>query len=108
MTQLEKDGKHALIYQLLKIFLTQRLNAYMEFHSANSAVLENYGLVHDECVSKMRLITLIDLASHASSSSQIPYSLIRDSLQVSVLFAYFLFSFLEIIEGSGNMYPVLL
>ncbi|KAF3323902.1 eukaryotic translation initiation factor 3 subunit M-like protein [Carex littledalei] len=82
VTQLEKDGKHASIYLLLKIFLTQRLNAYMEFHSANSAVLQNYGLVHDECVSKMRLITLIDLASHACPAP-IPYSLIRDSLQIS-------------------------
>ena len=91
MTQLEKDGKHAPIYQLLKIFLTQRLNAYTEFHSGNPAVLQSYGLVHDECVIKMRLITLLDLASHASSG-QIPYSLIRDSLQVSLLLP-FSFSF---------------
>jgi translation initiation factor 3 subunit M len=92
VTQLENDGKHALIYQLLKIFLTQRLNAFMEFHSGNPAVLQNYGLVHDECVSKMRLITLLDLASHAPSA-QIPYSRIRDSLQVSVTITFFLFFF---------------
>jgi translation initiation factor 3 subunit M len=88
VTQLEKDEKHALIYQLLKIFLTQRLNAYMEFHSGNPAVLQNYGLMHDECVSKMRLITMLDLASHAPSA-QIPYSLIRDSLLVSVPITFF-------------------
>ncbi|KAJ4759944.1 Eukaryotic translation initiation factor 3 subunit M [Rhynchospora pubera] len=82
VTQLEKDEKHASIYELLKIFLTKRLDAYLEFHSANSAVLQTYGLVHDECISKMRLITLLDLAFH-SPSAQISYSDIRDSLQIN-------------------------
>lgn len=41
--QLEKDAKYALVYQLLNIFLTQRLDAYLEFHAANSALLKSYG-----------------------------------------------------------------
>ena len=41
--QLEKDAKYALLYQLLKIFLTQRLDAYLEYHAANSALLKSYG-----------------------------------------------------------------
>jgi hypothetical protein len=41
--QLEKDAKYALAYQLLKIFLTQRLDAYLEFHAANSTLLKSYG-----------------------------------------------------------------
>ena len=41
--QLEKDGKYALVYQLLKIFLTQRLDAYLDFHAANSTLLKSYG-----------------------------------------------------------------
>lgn len=41
--QLEKDTKYALVYQLLKIFLTQRLDAYLDFHAANSTLLKSYG-----------------------------------------------------------------
>lgn len=43
VAQLEKDTKYAPVYQLLKIFLTQRLNAYSEFKAANSECLQSYG-----------------------------------------------------------------
>lgn len=43
VAQLEKDAKYELVYQLLKIFLTQKLDAYLEFHSTNSSLLKNYG-----------------------------------------------------------------
>ncbi|GAU29178.1 hypothetical protein TSUD_275970, partial [Trifolium subterraneum] len=79
--QLEKDAKYALLYQLLKIFLTQRLDAYLEFHTANSTLLKDYGLVHEECIAKMRLMSLVDLSS--DGSGQIPYELIRDTLQIN-------------------------
>ncbi|XP_054803214.1 uncharacterized protein LOC129306567 [Prosopis cineraria] len=79
--QLEKDAKYAPVYQLLKIFLTQTLDAYVEFHAANSALLKNYDLVHEECITKMRLMSLVDLAS--DGSGQIPYALIRDTLQIN-------------------------
>lgn len=78
--QLEKDPKYAPLYQLLKIFLTQRLDAYLSFHSSNADLLTSYGLVHEDCVAKMRLISLIDLG--ASASGQIPFSLIRETLQI--------------------------
>ncbi|KAM6572980.1 hypothetical protein CsatA_017060 [Cannabis sativa] len=79
--QLEKDAKYALVYQLLKIFLTRRLDAYLEFQAANSTLLKSYGLVHEDCITKMRLISLADLGS--DESGQIPYSLIKDTLRVS-------------------------
>ncbi|KAF5725418.1 eukaryotic translation initiation factor 3 subunit M [Tripterygium wilfordii] len=79
--QLEKDAKYALVYQLLKIFLTQRLDAYLEFHTANSTLLKSYGLVHEDCIVKMRLMSLVDLAS--DESDQIPYALIRDTLRIN-------------------------
>ncbi len=41
--QLSKDAKYAPVYRLLDIFLTGRLDGYMEFHSANAALLKNYG-----------------------------------------------------------------
>jgi translation initiation factor 3 subunit M len=79
--QLEKDAKHMLVYQLLKIFLTQRLDAYLEFQAANSDLLKSYGLVHEECIAKMRLMSLVDLASNVSG--QIPYAVIKDTLQIN-------------------------
>lgn len=79
--QLEKDGIHCLVYQLLKIFLTQRLDAYLEFEAANSTLLKSYGLVHEDCITKMRLMSLLDLGS--DESGQIPYAIIRDTLQIN-------------------------
>ncbi|XP_057998201.1 uncharacterized protein LOC131177251 isoform X2 [Hevea brasiliensis] len=79
--QLEKDAKHALVYQLLNIFLTQRLDAYLEFQAANSTLLKSYGLVHEDCISKMRLMSLVDLAS--DGSGRIPYTLIQDTLRIN-------------------------
>ncbi|RZB43033.1 Eukaryotic translation initiation factor 3 subunit M isoform D [Glycine soja] len=92
VTQLEKDAKYALLYQLLKIFLTQRLDAYLDYHAANSTLLKSYGLVHEECIAKMRLLSLVDLSS--DGSGQIPYELIRDTLQVNLfLVSMFVFVF---------------
>ncbi|KAM0958440.1 hypothetical protein ACFX2C_023731 [Malus domestica] len=79
--QLEKDTKHALAYQLLKIFLTQRLDAYLEFQAVNSDLLKSYGLVHEDCITKMRLISLMDLGS--DESGRIPYGAIKDTLQIN-------------------------
>lgn len=45
VAQLEKDAKYAPAYQLLKIFSTQRLEAYLDFHAANSTLLQSYGIV---------------------------------------------------------------
>jgi translation initiation factor 3 subunit M len=47
--QLEKDAKYALVYELLKIFLTQRLDAYLEFQAANSTSLKSYGTFSALC-----------------------------------------------------------
>ncbi|KAI3462871.1 hypothetical protein Pfo_019534 [Paulownia fortunei] len=80
IAQLEKDTKYSLVYQLLKIFLTQRLDAYLDFHSSNSDLLKSYGLVHEDCVAKMRLISLVDLGTN--ETGQIPYSLIKETLQI--------------------------
>ncbi|ONK77620.1 uncharacterized protein A4U43_C02F8640, partial [Asparagus officinalis] len=80
VAQLEKDEKHALVYQLLKIFLTERLDAYVNFHTANSSLLKGYGLVHEDCMTKMRLITLVDLSSN--DSGEVPYSVIKEALQI--------------------------
>ncbi|KAL4184618.1 hypothetical protein AMTRI_Chr10g226440 [Amborella trichopoda] len=81
VVQLEKDGKYALVYQLLKIFVTRRLDSYLDFHAANSALLKSWGLVHEDCITKMRLMSLVDLGS--SGSGEIPYAVIKDTLRVN-------------------------
>lgn len=42
------------------------------------------GLVHEDCITKMRLMSLVDLAS--DESGQIPYALIRDTLRVNLIY----------------------
>ncbi|XP_068657095.1 uncharacterized protein [Aristolochia californica] len=79
--QLEKDAKYALVYQLLKIFLAQRLDAYLDFHAANSTLLKSYGLVHEDCIAKMRLMSLADLGM--DESGEIPYAAIKDTLRIT-------------------------
>ncbi|CAO2834904.1 unnamed protein product [Amaranthus hypochondriacus] len=81
VAQLESDVKYSLLYQLLKILLTQRLDSYLKFQTANSDLLKSYGLVHEDCLVKMRLMSLVDLAS--SESGQIPYALIKDTLRIN-------------------------
>ncbi|XP_015692082.2 eukaryotic translation initiation factor 3 subunit M-like [Oryza brachyantha] len=81
VAQLEKDEKYQLVYELLKIFLTRRLDSYLEFQSANSALLKGYGLVHEECITKMRLMSLLDLSSHCAG--EIPYNAIIDALKIN-------------------------
>ncbi|WVZ67001.1 hypothetical protein U9M48_016147 [Paspalum notatum var. saurae] len=81
VAQLDKDEKYQLIYELLKIFLTKRLDSYLEFQTSNSALLKDYGLGQDECITKMRLMSLLDLSSRCSG--EIPYSAITDALKIN-------------------------
>ncbi|TVT99695.1 hypothetical protein EJB05_54894 [Eragrostis curvula] len=81
VAQLEKDEKYGLVYELLKIFLTQRLDSYLDFQTANSTLLKDHGLVHEECITKMRLMSLLDLSSRWSG--EILYSAIMDALKIN-------------------------
>ena len=49
----------------------------------NIVTLHGSGLVHEDCITKMRLMSLIDLGSN--ESGQIPYALIKDTLRVNLL-----------------------
>ncbi|XP_020577212.1 eukaryotic translation initiation factor 3 subunit M [Phalaenopsis equestris] len=80
IAQLEKDEKYALVYQLLEIFLAGRLDAYLDFHAGNSALLKSYGLVHEDCITKMRLMSLIDLS--CNESGEIPYAEVAEALRI--------------------------
>jgi translation initiation factor 3 subunit M len=79
--QLDRDPKTAPVYRLLEIFLTSHLDAYLEFQSANAALLKSYGLVHEDSLVKMRLGSLTGLAS--KGAGEIPYAVVRDTLKIT-------------------------
>jgi translation initiation factor 3 subunit M len=54
------------IYDLLQIFLREDLNKYHKFAKDNASVLKNLGLSNEECVRKMRLLSIVSLAETAN------------------------------------------
>ena len=81
VAQLEKDEKYQLLYELLKIFLTKRLDSYLEFQTANSALLKDYGMF--SCWT-------------STNDSSLPNS------SISYILAAFLWFFLWIINRTGS------
>eukprot|EP00898_Chlorokybus_atmophyticus_P007224 jgi/Chlat1/7502/Chrsp61S07019 len=79
---LESDAKHASLHRLLSIFLLGDLDQFMSFTKDNSSVLEQSGLNQEECISKMRLMSLTALASEAAND-EIPYQAIKDALKLN-------------------------
>eukprot|EP01121_Diplochlamys_sp_Union-15-3_P011655 TRINITY_DN33_c0_g1_i1.p1 TRINITY_DN33_c0_g1~~TRINITY_DN33_c0_g1_i1.p1 ORF type:complete len:424 (+),score=74.71 TRINITY_DN33_c0_g1_i1:90-1274(+) len=61
----DKDSQ--TLQTLLQIFALEKYDAFVDFHKANGSFLESQGLVYDECLKKMRLLTLTTLASNHNS-----------------------------------------
>ncbi|KAI3953711.1 hypothetical protein MKW98_017535 [Papaver atlanticum] len=80
VAQLEQDGNYAWVYQLLKIFLTQRLKAYIAFQAENDTAMTESGIVFEDCMTKMRLLSLADLGSN--ESGEIPYAMVANTLMI--------------------------
>jgi len=78
--QLEKDSKYSKIYQLLKIFAGETLDAFKSFTNANPGYLKQLGLDEDQLTHKMKLLTL---ASLAASNHEITYAAIAKALQIN-------------------------
>jgi translation initiation factor 3 subunit M len=53
----------------------------LAFHKASADVLSAHALSHEECVAKMRLLSLAALGAE-SASGIVPYAAVRDTLQV--------------------------
>ncbi|KAK1380117.1 hypothetical protein POM88_026861 [Heracleum sosnowskyi] len=83
VAQLDEDAEYGLVYQLLKIFLTQEIYPYMAFYEKNSEVLIKHGLVHEDCVKKMKLLLLVEQCDLTDPTFHvIPYCQIAESLQI--------------------------
>merc|ERR1740115_495230 len=74
-----EGGKEAASYRLLEIFGSEKLSSFLEFAEQNKASVSEMGLDHDDCVNKMRMLSLVNLATE---SAEIPYATIASTLQV--------------------------
>eukprot|EP00731_Ephydatia_muelleri_P006505 Em0003g753a len=67
------------IYQLFDIFVRERLSAFEKFYKENKSFVDDLGLKYDECVRKMRLLTL---ASLAEECRDIPFATLTAELNL--------------------------
>jgi translation initiation factor 3 subunit M len=79
--QLENDNtnNNSKLLQLLKIFVSGSYDDFAKFHSENPDFIKSAGLDHEECVRKMRLLSLATLAA---ANQEVSYSVIAKALQV--------------------------
>mmetsp|Transcript_853 Transcript_853/g.1759 ORF Transcript_853/g.1759 Transcript_853/m.1759 type:complete len:411 (-) Transcript_853:63-1295(-) len=77
---LQNDSKNGKLYELLQLFASKDLGDFNTFYGANGSYVDGLGLKKDECVLKMRLLSLCTLAS---SQPQIKYTEIASCLQVA-------------------------
>lgn len=78
--QLENEPTHSKLFELLKLFAIDKLDSFTAFHEKNPEYLQSLGISHDDCVRKIRLLSL---ASLAVEQSEIPYSLIAQTLKIN-------------------------
>jgi len=67
------------LLQLLKIFVSGGYEDFVKFNSESPDFLKSAGLDYEECVRKMRLLSLATLAA---ANQEVPYSMITKSLQI--------------------------
>ena len=80
MRALGKDATYSRLCELVDIFSHATLGAYVDYHSKNSAYLEELGVDHGRSMETMRLLSLCTLAS---ASHILAYPAIAEALQVS-------------------------
>jgi len=67
-----------LIHNLFTIFVSGRLNQYMDFYEAHKN-FTSQGMNHERNVNKMRILTLMSLAE---SNKELPFDLLQTQLQI--------------------------
>jgi len=77
--QLENDQTHSKVFQLLKIFVNDTVEAFSNFNNSNPGFLQSLGLNEQECFQKIRLLSL---ASLGATQHEIPYGIIAKTLQI--------------------------
>lgn len=68
------------IHELLTIFVTENLAAYLEFAKVNANQIETLALSHEANLQKMRLLTFMQMAE---TKKELPYADIQKELQLT-------------------------
>jgi len=79
--QLQSDPleAHSKLYELLRLFSCDKLEAFASFHESNPDYLASVGISHEDCLKKIRLLSLATLAVE---HQELPYSLIAQTLRI--------------------------
>nr|CAG4637231.1 EOG090X0AJZ [Ceriodaphnia reticulata]SVE73101.1 EOG090X0AJZ [Ceriodaphnia reticulata] len=70
----------ALLHDLLTIFVTEKLSAYIKFYEEKKDFVEGLGLKHEQNLRKMRILTFMQLAENAV---ELPFEMLEKQLQLS-------------------------
>merc|ERR1712241_172403 len=68
-----------LIHDLLKIFVSERIEAYMKFYDSHREFVNKLGLSHESNMRKMKLLTFMQLAE---TRNEINFGEIQQNLQL--------------------------
>jgi translation initiation factor 3 subunit M len=76
-----KNGSESNVklFNLLQLFVFDKLDAFLAFHQKNPDFLQSVGLVYEESVKKIRLLSL---ATVASQTRLLPYAQVAAALQI--------------------------
>jgi len=77
--RLEDNKTHSAVYQLLKIFVNDTMDAFKAFADSHADFLKSVGLDRDQCTRKLRLLSLATLGA---ANREIPYTLIAKTLHI--------------------------
>jgi translation initiation factor 3 subunit M len=69
-----------LIHDLLKVFVSEKLEAYQKFYENHREFVNNLGLTHEDNIKKMKLLTFMQLAE---TKSEIRFGEIQQHMQIS-------------------------
>jgi len=73
------NEEHKKLFELLNIFAKEKLDVYIAFYDKNPSFIEKKGLNHNDCLKKMRLLTL---ASIAAEREEITFTEVAAALKV--------------------------
>lgn len=68
-----------LIHDLLTIFVSEKLSAYLQFYQANKDFVSSLGLSHEQNLHKMRLLTLMQMAE---TQRELDFDVLQRELQL--------------------------
>ncbi|KAG8181428.1 hypothetical protein JTE90_018895 [Oedothorax gibbosus] len=68
-----------LIHDLLTIFVSEKLSAYLTFYATNKDFVNSLGLPHEQNLQKMRLLTFMQMSE---TQKEIPFSVVESELQL--------------------------